>query len=150
MATRTTTWSTVMASPPLERRRGFVRLTSRDRHVLVPSRMAFEPPADVYVTEDEVIVRLEVAGLRSKSPAISVELHDDMLTVSGERPDPAAGSARQYEQMEIQTGRFQRTLRMPGPVDETAAVARYDDGFLTVRLPRLTARRTGALIVAIE
>jgi len=150
MATRMAIGNTVIASPPLERRRSFVRLTPRGRHVLIPSRMAFEPPADVYVTEDEVIVRLEVAGLRSQSPAISVELHEDLLTISGERPDPAAGSHRQYEQMEIQTGRFQRSLHMPGPVDETAAVARYDDGFLTVRLPRLAARRRGALIVAIE
>ena len=83
MATRMVVGSTVMASPPLERRRSFVHLTPRGRHVLIPSRMAFEPPADVYVTEDEVIVRLEVAGLRSEAPAINVELHDDLLTVSG-------------------------------------------------------------------
>jgi HSP20 family protein len=112
--------------------------------------MAFEPPADVYETEDAVLVRLEIAGLRGNSGEIGVEIREDLLTISGERLDPASGSARRYEQMEIQTGSFQRTLRLPCPVDETAAVARYEDGFLTVRLPKVTAPRTGTLIVAIE
>ena len=138
------------ASPPLGRRRAAVRLTSRERHVLVPSRMAFEPPADVYVTEDAVVVRLEVAGLEGRARSISVEIRDDLLTISGERLDPAAGADRQYEQMEIQTGPFQRTLRLPCPVDETAAVARYEDGYLTVKLPKLARPRTAALIVSIE
>jgi HSP20 family protein len=139
-----------MASPPIGRRRSLFRLTSRERQVLVPSRMAFEPPADVYETEDAVIARLEIAGLRGNSGEIGVEIREDLLTISGERLDPASGSARRYEQMEIQTGSFQRTVRLPCPVDETAAVARYEDGFLTVRLPKAAAPRTGTLIVAIE
>jgi HSP20 family protein len=138
------------AAPPAGRRRSLVRLAPRDRHVLVPSRVAFEPPADVYVTEDAVLVRLEIAGLHNSFRSINVSIRDDLLTISGERPDPAAGAARQYDQMEIQTGCFQRTLRLPCPVDETAAVARYDDGYLTVKLPKLIRPRTGTLIVAIE
>jgi len=118
--------------------------------VLTPSRMAFEPPADVYGTEDAVIVRLEIAGLQGGFRSIAVEIHDDLLTIAGERPDPAAGAARQYEQMEIATGPFQRTLRLPCPVDETAAVARYEDGYLTVKLPKLARPRAGTLIVAID
>jgi HSP20 family molecular chaperone IbpA len=150
MATRYSQWSVEMASPPIGRRRGLFRLTSRERQVLVPSRMAFEPPADVYETEDAVIVRLEIAGLRGNSGEISVEIREDLLTISGERLDPASGSARRYEQMEIQTGSFQRTVHLPCPVDETAAVARYEDGFLTVRLPKVATPRRGTLIVAIE
>jgi len=112
--------------------------------------MAFEPPTDVYETEDAVIVQLEVAGLRGNSGEITVEVRGDVLAISGERLDPARGAARRYEQMEIETGAFQRSLRLPCPVDETAAVARYDDGFLIVKLPKLKRPRTGTMIVAIE
>ena len=150
MATRYAKSTIEFASPPSGRRRSLVRLSSRERHMLVPSRVAFEPPADVYVTEEAVMVRLEVAGLQESFRSISVEIRDDLLTISGERPDPAAGAARQYEQMEIQTGPFQRTLRLPCLVDETAAVARYEDGYLTVRLPKLARPRRSALIVSIE
>ena len=150
MATRYSVWGLELSPPPLGGRRGVVRLTSRDRHVMGASRMAFEPPADVYVTEDAIIVRLEIAGLRENTGEISVEIRERLLIIAGERPDPAAGAARQYEQMEIQTGPFERALRLPCPVDETAAVARYEDGFLTIRLPKLAAPRTGTFIVAIE
>jgi len=150
MATRDVRSILQPASPPLGRRRGVIRFMTRERQTLVPSRMAFEPPADVYETEDAVIVRLEIAGLQGNSRSVNVEIHDDLLTISGERLDPAAGAARQYEQMEIQTGPFQRTLRLPCLVDETAAVARYEDGYLAVQLPKLTRPRTGALIVSIE
>lgn len=113
-----------------------MRLLTRKEHVLVPSRTVFEPPTDLYETPDEIIVRLEVAGIKGNYSKISVEIQDDRLTVSGEREDPASGAARLYEQIEIQTGSFERTVRLPCPVDETAALAKYDDGFLVVRFPK--------------
>ena len=118
--------------------------------MLVPSHMAFEPPTDVYETEEAVIVRLEIAGLRGTSREVSIQLQDDVLAISGERPDPASGSARRYEQMEIETGSFRRTVRLPCPVDETAAVGRYEDGFLLVQLPKLAAPHTRARTIRIE
>ena len=150
MATRPAQWSNEMASPPIGRRRSIFRVVSRERHVLIPSRMAFEPPTDVYETEESVVVRLEIAGLRGNSSEIAVEIQDDLLTVSGERVDPAGGAGCRYEQMEIQTGPFQRTVHLPGPVDETGAVARYDDGFLVIRLPKRPVTPSGPRTVEIE
>jgi HSP20 family protein len=114
------------------------------------SQVAFEPPADMYELDDAVMVRLEIAGLQPNYGEISVEIHDDRLTITGERRDPASGPARRYEQMEIETGPFRRTLHLSCPVDETAAVARYEDGFLVIRLPKRTAPRGGSLIVRID
>lgn len=150
MARRYAAWSIELARSSMGGFHRFVRLHSPERNLLVPSRPAFEPPADVYVTDDAVVVRLEIAGVGADLKAISVEIADNILTVSGVRPDPAAGSVRKYEQIEIQTGRFLRVLELPCPVDETAAAAKYEDGFLVVFLPRRVATRTGAYVVAIE
>ena len=116
---------------------------------MIPSHTSFEPPADVYETADAVIVRLEISGLKENSSEVLVELHEDLMTVSGERPDPAAG-ARQYEQIEIRTGRFEKTVRVPCLVSETDAVARYDDGFLVITLPKRGQPNSGSRLVRID
>ncbi|MGQ9731327.1 MAG: Hsp20/alpha crystallin family protein [Candidatus Zipacnadales bacterium] len=150
MATRYAYWSIEMASPPLGRRRNLLRLSASERQILIPARMAFEPPTDVYETEHAVIVRLEIPGLQENCRAVMVEIRDDLLTVAGERPDPAAGSHRRYTQMEIQTGAFQRQVRLPCPVDETDASAKYEDGFLVVQLSKRVHPPTHSRIVEIE
>jgi len=149
MATRSVRWTLEMA-PPFSRRRSAVRLLSRDRQTLMASRTAFEPPTDVYETTDAVIVRLELAGLKSSAAEIGVEIQEDLLTVSGDRHDPAAGADRRYEQIEIETGRFERTVRLPCPVSETDASAKYDDGFLVVTLPKRRPEQSAVRLVRID
>lgn len=136
MATRFPKWSLSLTPSHFPRGQSVVRLLARKKQVLVPSRNVFEPPTDLYETQESIIIRVEVAGLKGSSGDVSVEIQDDILTVSGEREDPAAGTARRYEQIEIETGSFERTIRLSCPVDETAASAKYDDGFLVIRLPK--------------
>jgi len=150
MATRMERWTFELGSPPRDHGAGVFRLLKRERHVLVPSRAAYEPPTDLYETESEIIVRLEIAGLQPTRPRTTVELRDDLLTIRGERDDPAAGTARHYEQMEIATGRFERTVHLPAPVDPAGASAAYDDGFLAIRLPKSQPVRSIACNVLIE
>jgi len=149
MAIRSVKWAVDLAPSPTGRRRGVVRLFTRDVHGMLPSRTAFEPLADVYETEDAVVVRLEISGLKANSSDILVEIQDDLMTVSGERLDPADG-AREYEQMEIRTGRFEKTVRVPCMVSETEAVARYDDGFLVISLPKRKPVRSAVRLVRID
>ncbi len=127
-----------------------MRLLTRKKQVLVPSRALFEPPTDVYETQEEVIIRIEIAGLKGVSGNLSVKIQDDQLTVSGEREDPAVGAARRYEQIEIETGSFERTVRLPSPVDDTAASAKYDDGFLVIRFPKCRPAPSAPRSVKIE
>ncbi len=136
MATRFPKWPPHLAAPPFGRRQSVVRLLARKKQVLVPSRTVFEPPTDLYETQEAVVVRMEIAGLKGASGSVSIEIQDDVLTVSGEREDPATGTARRYEQIEIETGSFERTVHLPCPVDETAASAKYEDGFLVIRFPK--------------
>jgi HSP20 family protein len=149
MATSSVRWMLELA-PAFSRRRSLIRFAAREGHVLVPSRTAFEPPTDVYEADNAVIVRMEVSGLKDNAGDITVEIQDDLLTIAGERKDPASGAGRRYEQIEIQTGRFERTVRLPCPVIETDASARYDDGFLVVTLPRRAPTRAEVRMVRID
>jgi HSP20 family protein len=92
----------------------------------------WSPPTDIYETEDRYVVRVEIAGMREDDFEVIIE--DNILTISGNRPDSA--ERRAYHQMEIQFGKFGIAMELPAPVDAESASADYKDGFLTILLPK--------------
>ena len=92
----------------------------------------WSPPTDVYETENEYVVRVEIAGMREDGFDILVE--DKFLTVSGNRPD--IPERRAYQQMEIRFGKFETIVGLPGPINLETSRADYKEGFLTVTLPK--------------
>jgi HSP20 family protein len=94
---------------------------------------AWSPPTDVYEADDAYILRVELAGMRESDFEITLE--DGYLQISGTRPD--IPERRAYQQMEIRFGRFSTAVGLPGPVDMNASRAEYEDGFLTVILPKI-------------
>ncbi len=94
---------------------------------------AWSPPTDVFETESDYLVRVEVAGVQERDLEISFQ--DGILVIGGTRSDvPAA--RRAYHQMEIHFGKFSTAIDVPGPVDIDKSVAEYKDGFLLVRMPK--------------
>jgi HSP20 family protein len=92
---------------------------------------AWQPPADVYETEQAIIVRVEIAGMREGD--FSIELNGRSLSIRGTRPDLA--ERRAYHQMEIRFGEFLLEMELPAHVDIDQVQAVYNNGFLRVSLP---------------
>lgn len=90
------------------------------------------PPTDLYETENAYLARVEIAGMRAQDFSVTIE--NNFLTVSGTRNE--ASERRAYHQMEVRFGEFNTVVALPGPVDVKLAHAEYDDGFLTVTLPK--------------
>ncbi|MBI1886750.1 MAG: Hsp20/alpha crystallin family protein [Chloroflexi bacterium] len=94
-----------------------------------------EPPADVYETEDAVIVVLDIAGIGDQEVEISVE--GKTISVRGEREAAPGRPGRLYSQMEICYGPFVRELLLPADVDPDGVKATYNDGLLEIVLPKV-------------
>ena len=92
----------------------------------------WSPPTDVYETEGDYVVRVEIAGMHEDDFEITVE--DHFLMISGNRLD--IPERRAYQQMEIRFGKFETIVGLPGPIDLDASRAEYSEGFLTVNLPK--------------
>lgn len=93
---------------------------------------AWDPPTDVYETGDAYIVRMEIAGMREGDFDVSIQ--NDTLYITGFRPDFPA--RRAYHQMEIRSGKFTNAVTLPGSVNADGSLAEYQDGFLTITLPK--------------
>mgnify|MGYP001096134822 CR=1 FL=1 len=97
----------------------------------------WRPPTDVYETEASLVVKVEIAGMSEKD--FSVSLSNRTLTISGVRRDP--DSKLSYQQLEIPYGHFSTEVFLPYSVERNEIGATYENGFLTVTLPKLKPRR---------
>jgi HSP20 family protein len=95
------------------------------------------PTTDVYETDDQVVVQVEIAG--TKQSDLSVSLHDRRLTISGTRIDHGPAH-RAYHQLQVRYGEFRTAVDLPVAVDEVHVDAEYSDGFLRIVLPKLRPR----------
>jgi HSP20 family protein len=97
----------------------------------------WEPPVDIYETDDALILQVELPGV--SKDAVSVELHEHTLRLSGERTREPAVTGGQYQREEGRYGAFQRAFRIPTSVDQAKIQATYKDGVLALRLPKHAA-----------
>ena len=98
---------------------------------------AWSPNTDVFESADDVVVKVELAGVDKES--IHVHLEDQAVIIDGFRRDPYGGESTagyRFRQMEIEYGPFRRIVSVPYPVDGERARAQISNGVLKVRLPR--------------
>lgn len=94
----------------------------------------WSPALDVHEDKDHLTVRIELPGMNKND--IDLSLHENTLTVAGERKAPETEPQATVTRAERYFGRFQRTLTLPKPVDADGVKAQYKDGILTVTLPK--------------
>jgi HSP20 family protein len=93
------------------------------------------PAVDVYETADKaLVVKADLPDLKREQ--IKVTFENDVLTIEGERPRDAAVSSDQYYRLERGVGTFRRSFTLPATVDGSRIAAGFQDGVLTVTLPR--------------
>jgi HSP20 family protein len=100
-------------------------------HRVQPGRH-WNPPADVYRTEDGWVVKVDLAGVRADD--LTLELNDSLLRIRGCRRDTFCREGFVYHQMEISYSRFEKTIQFPCVLDEPSLRFDYSDGFLIVDL----------------
>jgi HSP20 family protein len=93
------------------------------------------PAMDVYETDDQVVVTVELPGLSAEDVDVSVE--DSTLTVSGSRESSSEVEEERYHRIERRHGAFSRSVTLPPQVDTSKVDARFEDGVLTVDVPKI-------------
>lgn len=97
----------------------------------------WEPQINIYETSDRYLVCANLAGMQHNE----IDLHEEggKLHIRGERPKPVhAGCAEtpSVHVMEIDWGRFHRSISIPDDADASAITASYRNGYLWVQLPK--------------
>ena len=106
----------------------------------------WEPPVAIYETDDALVLEVELPGV--STDAISVELHEHTLSLSGERTREPAVKGGHYQPQEGRYGAFQRAFRLPTSVDQAKVKATCKNGVLALRLPKRDAARPQEIPIA--
>src|SRR5258706_589609 len=97
------------------------------------ARAHWVPNTDVYTTDSGLVVKVELAGMRSENLEITVE--GSRLRISGNRPDGCRAPKCHFLIMEINYGPFESVLELPVGYDLSQAKAAYLNGFLRIDVP---------------
>ena len=93
---------------------------------------------DVSETEQTYNLRAEIPGVRKDD--ISITIDGDQVAISAEvKNEKEAKDGERVLRTERYYGKVQRAFQLAQPVDETAAVAKYQDGILELTLPKKAA-----------
>jgi len=95
---------------------------------------AMNPSVDLSETPATIDVKMDLPGIAP--PDIDIRVHQNLLTVSGERKQETEEKERTYHRIERRSGGFSRTISLPCNVVEDEVAAEYKDGILTVKLPK--------------
>ena len=97
------------------------------------ARAHWVPNTDVYATDSGLVIKVELAGMRSDNLEITIE--GNRLRVSGNRPDGCRAPKCSFLVMEINYGPFETMLELPQGYDLGQAKAAYLNGFLRIDVP---------------
>jgi HSP20 family protein len=102
-------------------------------------REPWHPPTNVYETTEHMVVKVDIAGVDAESLNISID--ENMLRVRGRREECANPRQVAIHRLEIPYGDFETQVHLAVPIDREHVEATYQDGFLTITLPKERTRR---------
>ena len=108
---------------------------------------AWSPAVDIFETENEVILKAELPGVDQKS--IDIHVENNTLTLRGERKLEKETKQENYHRIERAYGSFFRSFTLPGTIDQEKIHAGYQDGVLTVQMPKREETKPKQIKVAL-
>jgi len=98
------------------------------------SAVSAMPAIDMYQDDESVVVKAQLPGLSNDDVQISVT--DNILTLRGEFKEENEDEGKSYHIREHRYGTFERTLSLPTDVQVDKAKAVFENGILTITLPK--------------
>lgn len=109
---------------------------------------SFLPAMDVYEDKDNVVVESTLAGIKPEN--VSINVHDDILTIEGKRESTSEVDEKNYYRKEVRSGSFHRSVMLPSSVAADKAQANFDNGLLKIVLPKREEAKPKSIKINIE
>ncbi len=102
--------------------------------IAFPGWMEGNLPLDVYETDDAVVIKTSIPGVKPEDIEISVS--GDTLTISAETKEEEEVQRENYIRRERRFGTCCRSVTLPGGLEANEAEAKYENGVLTLTIPK--------------
>jgi len=92
------------------------------------------PAVDLVEKDSEFVAKVELPGVKKEE--VKITLHDNILSIRGEKKEEKETKESNYHRLERSYGSFQRSFTLPTSVKNDKVEAEYKDGILTITLPK--------------
>ena len=106
------------------------------------------PSVDILETENELVLKADVPGVELKD--IDIQMENGTLTLKGERKFEKEEKNKGFHRLERSYGSFVRYFTLPDTVDPEHVKADYQNGVLTVTLPKKEIAKPRAIKVQVS
>ena len=104
------------------------------------------PPADIYESENELVVNIDLPGVDPRM--VDVRVENNVLTIRGERQFDEKQTQENYHRLERPYGSFARSFTLANSVDADKIRASYKAGVLSISLPKAEAAKPKRIQIA--
>lgn len=112
------------------------------------SEGVWNPSVDISETKDNVIIKAEMPGLSKED--VKISLQDNMLTLTGEKKQEKEEKEANYHRVERSYGAFSRSFALSTSVKSDKIKATYQDGVLSITLPKTEEVKPKEIPISIE
>ena len=123
-----------LMSPRWARGRLFADSYAIPHHFHIPYGRGMFTPIDMYQTEGEVVVKAALPGVKPEE--VNITVADGWLNIKGETKAEEEVKQEDYMYREHRYGTFSRSVALPSGLNTDKAEAGFDDGVLTLTIPR--------------
>ena len=97
------------------------------------------PAMDLVEAGDHYVLRADLPGMNEGD--VSIEINDNVLTISGERRDEREEERQGWHRVERSFGHFSRSLTLPEGINPEAVTAAFEKGVLSITVPKPEERK---------
>ncbi|MBW2590258.1 MAG: Hsp20/alpha crystallin family protein [Deltaproteobacteria bacterium] len=112
------------------------------------SMSAWKPLVDIYETDEAIILKAELPGI--KKDDVSVEVKDNVLTLKGVRTEEKEIKEKNYYRKERAFGTFSRAFNLQHRIQPDKIKARFKDGVLKIEIPKPEEEKPKQITVKVE
>ncbi|MGB5593459.1 MAG: Hsp20/alpha crystallin family protein [Crocosphaera sp.] len=109
--------------------------------------LSFSPSAELSETDDAVMLKLELPGIKAED--VDIRVTKEAVYITGERQETAKSEENGVTRSEFRYGKFSRAIALPALINNTNVTAEYKDGILHLTLPKAEEEKNKVVKVSL-
>ena len=107
------------------------------------------PRTDIVDAKDKIVLKFDLAGVDKKNIKLSID-ENKILTLEGEKKESKEEKSKEFVKKEIFYGSFKKAIQLPQNIDENKLQTKFENGILTVTIPKVEIKKPKAKLIPIK
>ncbi len=107
------------------------------------------PRTDIENAKDNIVLKFDLAGVDKKNIKLSIDANK-ILTLEGEKKEAKEAKSKEFVKKEIFYGDFRKEIQLPKNINENQLQTKFENGILTVTIPKTEVKKPKAKLIPIK